>query len=61
MFDNCKAIEFNEIRDTSRADSLKSGPRNPAEFAAGTPNPNYGNVTGFQSRRSVRFTARYEF
>jgi hypothetical protein len=61
IFDNRKVIEFNELRDTSRADSLASGPRPGTTFAAGTPNPNYGNPTSFQARRSVRFTARYEF
>jgi hypothetical protein len=61
IFDNRKAIEFNEVRDFSRADSRNAGPRNPANFAPGTVNPNYGNPTSFQSRRSVRFTARYEF
>jgi hypothetical protein len=61
IFDPRKEIEFTEIRDYSRADSLAAGPRPGTPFAPGTLNPNYGNPTSYQSRRSVRFTARYEF
>jgi hypothetical protein len=50
FFDSRKATETNELFDYSRATSGPEGI-----------NPNYGNPTGFQSRQSVRLTARYEF
>ena len=50
VFDSRKETEYNELRNYSRADT-----------PAGVINPNYGRPTGFQSRRSVRLTARYEF
>lgn len=50
FFDSRKATETNEVFDYSRATSGPEGV-----------NPNYGNATGYQSRQSVRLTARYEF
>ncbi|MFN4115862.1 MAG: hypothetical protein ACK4F7_05085, partial [Inhella sp.] len=47
-----KATELNEVRDYSRAGSNAQ----PGEL-----NPNYLQPTGFQSPRSVRLSARYEF
>jgi hypothetical protein len=61
IFNQREVTEQNEQRDYSRADSRASGPIDPAKFVAGKLNPNYGQPTGFQARRSVRFTARYEF
>ncbi len=61
IFNQRKVTEQDEQRDYSRADSRASGPIDPADFIAGKINPNYGQPTGFQARRSVRFTARYEF
>lgn len=50
VFDSRKVTEYNELRNYSRADTPD-----------GKLNPNYNNPTGYQSRRSVRLTARYEF
>ncbi|MCI4568677.1 TonB-dependent receptor [Lysobacter sp. CFH 32150] len=47
LFDTRTVTEYNEVKDRSRATS---------EI-----NPNYGNPTSFQTPRSVRLTARYEF
>lgn len=43
-----RAIETNEVGDFSRNDGTR-------------PNLNYGNPTAFQTPRTVRFSARYEF
>ena len=61
VFDSRKVTEYNELRDYSRADTRGAGAINPADFQPGIVNYNYGNATGYQSRRSVRLTARYEF
>jgi len=50
VFNSQKAVEFDERRDYS-ADTLSEGKLN----------LNYKNPTSFQSPRSVRLTARYEF
>jgi hypothetical protein len=61
FFDQRKVTEQEEQRDYSRESTRGAGPLPGGAFEAGTINPNYGNPTGFQGRRSVRFTARYEF
>jgi hypothetical protein len=50
VFNAQKTTEFNETRDYSRAD-----------VESGKLNPNYLSPTSFQTPRSVRLTARYEF
>lgn len=50
VFNSLKAIELNEQRDYSR-DTVGEGKLN----------PNYQQPTSFQTPRSVRLTARYEF
>ncbi len=47
-----RVLEFNEIRDFSRATSITP---------PGQLNQNYGQPTSFESPRSVRLTARYEY
>ena len=50
VFNSQKATELNETRDYSR-DTVVEGKLN----------PNYLQPTSFQTPRSVRLTARYEF
>jgi hypothetical protein len=50
VFNTQKVTEWNEQRDYSR-DTVPEG----------TLNQNYQRPTGFQTPRSVRLTARYEF
>lgn len=52
VFNNQKATEFNETRDYSR---------DTTSAVEGKLNPNYKSPTSFQTPRSVRVTARYEF
>lgn len=52
LFNSQKAVEFQETRDFSR-DGTNSTP--------GQLNQNYGQPAAYQSARSMRFTARYEF
>jgi hypothetical protein len=52
-----KVTEINEVRDFSRADSLSTVVGNKDNILS----KNYGQSTGYQTPRSVRLTARYEF
>ena len=53
IFNIQEATEFNQTNDYSRASTTVGTP--------GRLSKNYGNPTSFQSPRSVRLTARYEF
>jgi len=53
VFNSQKATELDEVRDFSRATTVVGQPGQLAQ--------NYGQPTGFQTPRSVRLTARYEF
>jgi hypothetical protein len=53
VFNTQEATEFSEINDYSRGTTTVG---TPGRLAL-----NYGNPTSFQTPRSVRLTARYEF
>jgi hypothetical protein len=56
VFNTSTVLEWNEVRDFSRSTSIGTSVASPGKF-----NSNYQSPTTFQSPRSARLTARYEF
>jgi hypothetical protein len=63
IFNSQKVVEWQEQRDFSRATTVNDpDPNNPGQrIIEGQLSANYQRPTTFQTPRSVRFTARYEF